>query len=149
MESIEYAIAYSEVLEILKHIPLQDYNKIPEDKIKIFKENAKKDYEFEYNPNISLKEQNVSKRGRAIIAILFRDYWCTDIQREKIISKQNKDRIEFEEAKKQKYNSDNLFKEKMDTSKRIKETITEEVDIVEYKESIFRKIWNKILNIFK
>lgn len=112
MKSMEYAIAYSEVLEILKHIPLQDYNKIPEDKIKLFKESAKKDYQFEYNPNISLKEQNVSKRGRAIIAILFRDYWTTDIQREKIINKQKKDRLELEEAKKQKYNSDVLFTNK-------------------------------------
>lgn len=138
MESIEYAIAYSEVLEILKHIPLQDYNKIPEDKIKIFKENAKKDYEFEYNPNLSLKEQNVSKRGRAIIAILFRDYWSTDIQRGKIINKQKKDRIELEEAKKQKYNSDVLF-----TNKDTKASVSENsIAMVEYKESIFTKIKN-------
>lgn len=135
MESIEYAIAYSEVLEILKHISLQDYNKIPEDKIKIFKENAKKDYEFEYNPNISLKEQKVSKRGRAIIAILFRDYWATDIQREKIINKQNKDRLELEEAKRQKYNS-NVF-----TNKETKTIVFENsVAMEEYKESIFTKI---------
>lgn len=144
MESIEYAIAYSEVLEILKHIPLQDYNKIPEDKIKIFKENAKKDYEFEYNPNISLKEQNVSKRGRAIIAILFRDYWSTDIQRGKIINKQKKDRLELEEAKKQKYNSDVLF-----TNKDTKTSISENsVSMVEYKESILTKIKNWFKRIF-
>ena len=138
MENIEYAIAYSEVLEILKHIPLQDYNKIPEDKIKIFKENAKKDYEFEYNPNISLKEQNVSKRGRAIIAILFRDYWSTDIQKQKIINKQKKDRLELEEVKKQKYNTDVLF-----TNKETKTSISENsVSMVEYKESILIKIKN-------
>ncbi len=138
MENIEYAIAYSEVLEILKHIPLQDYKKIPEDKIKLFKENAKKDYEFEYNPNISLKEQNVSKRGRAIIAILFRDYWSTDIQRQKIINKQKKDRLELEEVKKQKYNTDVLF-----TNQETKTSISENsVSMVEYKESIFIKIRN-------
>lgn len=138
MENIEYAIAYSEVLEILKHIPLQDYKKIPEDKIKLFKENAKKDYEFEYNPNISLKEQNVSKRGRAIIAILFRDYWSTDIQRQKIINKQKKDRLELDEVKKQKYNTDVLF-----TNKETKTSISENsVSMVEYKESILTKIKN-------
>lgn len=138
MESIEYAIAYSEVLEILKHIPLQDYKKIPEDKIKLFKENAKKDYRFEYNPNISLKEQNVSKRGRAIIAVLYRDYWSTDIQRQKIINKQKKDRLELEEVKKQKYNTDVLF-----TNKETKTSISENsVSMVEYKESILTKIKN-------
>lgn len=141
MESIEYAIAYSEVLEILKHIPLQDYKKIPEDKINIFKENAKKDYKFEYNPNISLKEQNVSKRGRAIIAILYRDYWATDIQREIIINKQKKDRLELEKVKKQKYNSEALF-----ANQDNKTSLSENSNaMVEYRESIFTiiKKWFK------
>ena len=40
MVDIEYANAYSEVLEILKHIPLEDYNKIPASKIKLFETNA-------------------------------------------------------------------------------------------------------------
>lgn len=89
MENIEYAIAYSEVLEILKYIPTEDYNKIPKSKIELFENNADKEYKFKYNPNITLNEQNVSKRAKAIIAILFRDYWATETQRKKIIAKQN------------------------------------------------------------
>lgn len=48
----------------------------------------KSNYKFNYNPNLTLEEQNVSKRARAIIAILFRDYWATDIQRNKIVKMQ-------------------------------------------------------------
>ncbi len=36
------------------------------------------------------------KRTKAIIAILFRDYWATPEQREKILAKQNYDRIQIE-----------------------------------------------------
>lgn len=36
MISMEYANAYTEVLEILKFIPKTDYNKIPQDMIKVF-----------------------------------------------------------------------------------------------------------------
>ena len=72
MDNIEYVIAYSEVLEILQHISKEDYNKIPNEKIKLFKENANKNYSFKYNSNLTLAEQNVSKRARAIIAILFK-----------------------------------------------------------------------------
>ena len=36
MIDIEYANAYSEVLEILKYIPIKDYNKIPKNKIELF-----------------------------------------------------------------------------------------------------------------
>ena len=42
MVDIKYANAYSEVLEILKYIPVEDYNKIPKTKIELFKINANK-----------------------------------------------------------------------------------------------------------
>lgn len=110
MISVEYANAYSEVLEILKYISKEDYEKIPNSKIELFETNYNKDYIFKYNPNKTLDEQNVSKTAKAIIAILFRDYWATEIQKEKIISKQNYDRTKFEEEMKARYNSNNLFK---------------------------------------
>lgn len=110
MVSVEYANAYSEVLEILKYISKEDYEKIPNSKIELFETNHNKEYIFRYNPNKTLDEQNVSKTAKAIIAILFRDYWATEIQKEKIITKQNYDRKQLEEKKKERYNSDNLFK---------------------------------------
>ena len=102
----KYAIAYSEVLEILKYIPLEDYNKIPKTKIELFKTNANNDYTFNYDPSKTLEEQNVSNITKGIIILLFRDYWATEIQRNKIIAKQNYDRMKLEEKK---YNPDNIF----------------------------------------
>ncbi len=99
MIDINYANAYTEVLQILKYVSLEDYNKIPKNKIELFKENANDNYHFTYSPNKTLNEQNVSKIAKGIIAILFRDYWATDIQREKIIKKQNDDRRMIEEQK--------------------------------------------------
>ena len=92
MIKLEYGIAYKEVLEILKYIPIEDYNKIPKDKIELFETNANKDYIFNYDPNKTLNEQNVSKIAKGIIAILFRDYWATETQRQKIINIQNYER---------------------------------------------------------
>ena len=51
MVDIKYANAYSEVLEILKYISIEDYNKIPKEKIELFKTNANYDYSFKYNQN--------------------------------------------------------------------------------------------------
>ena len=99
MENIEYANAYSEVLEILKNISKEDYEKVPSEKIDLFEKNANKNYNFQYDTNLTLDEQNVSKRAKAIIAILFRDYWATPEQREKILAKQNYDRIQIEKNK--------------------------------------------------
>lgn len=112
MVDIKYANAYNEVLEILKYIPEEDYNKIPKEKIELFETNANDNYKFNYEPNKTLDEQNVSKIAKGIIAILFRDYWANDDQREKIIAKQNYDRIKLEEQKREQYNPDELFKKK-------------------------------------
>ena len=109
MVKAEYANAYKEVLDILKYVSKGDLNKIPTKKIEMFSKYANYDYDFEYNPEITLKEQNVSDIAQTIIAILFRDYWATEIQRNKIVAKQNYDRVKLEEKKQEIYNPDNIF----------------------------------------
>ena len=43
MVTTNYKIAYSEVLEILKHISEEEYNKIPKEKIEFYKNKDIKD----------------------------------------------------------------------------------------------------------
>lgn len=150
MIDIKYANAYSEVLEILKYVSKEDYEKIPNSKIELFETNHNKEYVFKYNPNKTLDEQNVSKTAKAIIAILFRDYWATEIQKEKIINKQNYDRMKLEEEKRTRYNPDNLFKnnEKKvimnDVEKKEELALTEANDIKWYK-----KVWSFLIKFFR
>lgn len=144
MVTNEYKVAYSEVLEILKYISKDEFNKIPTDMVEMFRANATNNYNFVYNPNKTLQEQNVSEIARYIIAILFRDYWATEIQRQKILTKQNYERQKRNEEM---YSYENLFKNNKNVP--IQEEITENnVALVEYKESILKRIINKIKNIF-
>lgn len=112
MVSEEYANAYSEVLGILKFISKEDYDKIPENKIELFKLNSNKEYKFLYNPEKTLDAQNVSKRAKAIIGILFRDYWANEEQSKKIKIKQKNDRLILEEQKSLVYDIENIFKKR-------------------------------------
>ena len=147
MESIEYAIAYKEVLEILKYIPKIDYDKIPIEKIKLYKTMQDKNYNFKYNPSKTLDEQNFSKRAKAIIGLLFRDYWATEIQKQKIIAKQKYERQQIEEKKSKTFQYNDIFRNMSQ-----KEDITNAISnnsIIEYKENLFTIILNKIKNIFK
>ena len=149
MVSAEYANAYSEVLEILKYISKEDYEKIPNSKIELFETNHNKEYIFKYNPNKTLDEQNVSKTAKAIIAILFRDYWATEIQKEKIITKQNYDRKQLEEKKKERYNSDNLFKNNekkinLDGTKQEQKLSLMEINNIKW----YKKVWKFITRFF-
>lgn len=150
MVDIKYANAYSEVLEILKYIPKKDYNKIPKTKVKLFETNANTDYSFIYNPDKTLEEQEVSKIARGIIAILFRDYWATDTQREKIIAKQNYDRQKNEEKKRKEHNPEDIFKNKQNNfNLQTLEKQDEKLELIEYKETKwYQKLFAKILNVF-
>lgn len=142
--SLEYANAYSEVLEVLRNMSESDINKIPNDMIEMFKENSNKLHDFRYDFNKNFKEQNISKRAKMILAILFRDYWASPSQKEIIVARQNFERDRIEMQKQEKYNINNIFK-KNEIKKDIK---TEEIQITNYKESIIKKIINKIKKIF-
>ena len=143
MVNTEYKIAYSEVLEILKYISKEEVNKVPQDMLEMFKTNASNENQFIYNPNKTLQEQNVSEIARAIIAILFRDYCAKENQKQKILNKQNLDR---EKMREEMYNPDNIFQKHNIQHK--ENSTTNEVAIVEYKESIFTKIKNWFKRIF-
>lgn len=144
MVTAEYKIAYSEVLEVLKHISKEEFSKIPLNMIEMFKANAYNENNFVYNPEKTLQEQNISETARTIIAILFRDYWATTEQKEKILSVQNNER---EKIRQEKYNPDNLFKQ--NRSQIVEENIqTENVAMVKYKEPLLKRLINKIKSLF-
>lgn len=148
MVDVEYANAYKEVIEILKHISKEDYNKIPQSKIKVFEENCNNGWNFQYNPELTLNEQNTSKIAKIIIAILFRDYWATEEQRKKINLKEKYDKQKIEEEQRERYNPDNLFENRNQEVKQKGNVSTANVQIIEYKENIFIKLWNKIKTFF-
>ena len=146
----KYAVAYSEVLEILKHIPIEDYNKIPKNKIELFETYANNDHTFNYDTSKTLEEQNVSDITKGIIILLFRDYWATQIQRNKIIAKQNYDRIKLEEKKKEKYNPNDIFKNKntstndnkinQDVQEQLNEEYNKNLPMEVQKQNIFQRL---------
>lgn len=141
----KYAVAYSEVLEILKYIPIEDYNKIPKAKIESFETNASNEYTFKYDPNKTLEEQNVSNIAKGIIILLFRDYWATELQRNKIVAKQNYDRMKLEEKKKEKYNPNNIFSNHYnDNTENNQELALIETNNMKW----YKKIWNLLKNFF-
>ena len=144
MGNVKYAIAYREVFEILKYIPKADYDKIPSEKIELYKTMQDKNYNFKYDPSKTLDEQNVSKRAKAIIGLLFRDYWATETQKQTILAKQKYERQKIEEEKSKNFQYGDIFKnisKKADITNAIPNNT-----LIEYKESVFTRILNKIKN---
>jgi len=150
-----YAKAYTEVLEIIKHFPEEEYAKIPKEKIDFYKNNMDKDYIFTINPEIDLSEQNISSEANAIIVNIFRDYFATEEQKIKIKEILDLNQKKEEQEKREKYNPDNIFK-KVDKSENanveIPDNKTTNTALIEYKYSFFTRFKNfifKILHINK
>lgn len=133
------AIAYSEVYAILNLMNPKYINKIPSRLKLIIKEEMDKEYKPEIKYDIPLTEQKLNKKTFTILAMLNLNYWCETQEHKNELIKlyANNDKIKEEELR-EKYNPDNLFKNKETKI----ETVENTVAMVEYKESIFTKIKN-------
>ena len=138
--------SYTEVYTILQDLDDEEYNKIPPVLIKTLEENMNKDYEYELDDDLELKDHKMLPETKAILFNLFRDYLATSEQKQKIIKMQNEEREKNELKKQQKYETD-IFKNKKVEQQA--NAIQEEKSLIKYKENIFQKIIRKIKNWFK
>ena len=138
--------AYAEVYTILQELNEKEYNKIPPEVIKTIEANRNEEYEYELDDELELKEQPMLPETKAILFNLFRDYLATPEQKVKIIKMQNEARQKNEIKKKQRYQTD-MLKNKQ-TEKQIKPE-HETMQMIEYKENILKKIFNKIKSFFR
>lgn len=103
-----FAKACTEVLEILKCLPQDEYEKIPEYEIELLESQTDQSYKFNIDKSLQLQEINISKRANAIIVILWEKYFASHNEKEKLyfILQQNYQREE--ERKKEQYNYNNI-----------------------------------------
>lgn len=146
---------------ILNALPEEDRNKVPMKLRKFISENKLENYESEVRIDVPIEEQDLSPDTRTFIGMLYLNYWCKDEEEKAEIKKVFMDN----EAKKQKeldekfeifkkYDTnqiDNELKSEKDMQENIVEAEikTEESNMIVYKESIIRKIINKIFGIFR
>ena len=107
-----YSKAYKEVIEILKYVPQESVNKIPQTMLDTFKAKMDVNYDFKVDINKSFEEQQLLDETNAILANIFRDYWATPYQKERIEAKEKYDRQKAEEEKRAQYNPDDIFRKK-------------------------------------
>ena len=141
-----YAKAYTEVLEILKYFPEEEYKKIPIEKINFYKSNMDKNYKFTIDPEIDLANQNISKEANAIIVTLFRDYYATEEQKAKIKEILDLNQKKEELEKRKNYNPDDIFRNNQQLNRDI-ENLDTTTQLVKYKENFFVKFKNFIFKL--
>ena len=149
--SINTRQAYSEVDEFLGLVTEEEKNQIPKKLRDFFREEKDIDYHKNIDPNIPIKEQNLKEETLAIIALLMIQYWYKDEnKKQKLLEVLDENERKYQEELREKYNPENIFKNKNDNNT-FDEAVPEDeeisvgMQIVEYKEPIFKRIVNKIL----
>lgn len=126
MVTKEFAEASAEINEILKYMPDEEIEKIPSKLREFFKEVESKDYVTNINPNMPLDKQQIKEKTKDIIALIYRNYWCSEEERKELDQKLIENNKKFEEELREKYNPDNIFKNNVTTTKKEESEVKEE-----------------------
>lgn len=126
MVTKEFAEASAEINEIFKYLPKEEVEKIPSKLREFFKEVSSKDYVTNINPNMPLDKQQIKEKTKDIIALIYRNYWCSEEERKELDQKLIENDKKFEEELREKYNPDNIFKNNVTTTKKEEPEVKEE-----------------------
>lgn len=148
-----YSTMCAEVLEILKHCPESDVNKIPKKLIDSLELNKELNTKVIINPDKGIFEQNVNTETIIMMFIIFRNYWATEEEKIEIDEILKENEIKYKEL----YSVENLFKKhtintqkEVDNEERGKITKeTEVTSLIEYHETIITKLVKLIKNFFR
>lgn len=143
-------VAYAEIIEILNNIEEKYKEKLPNKLIDFFKENSAKNYEEHILKNISLNEQKLQKETIDILAMLTLNYWCnSEEEKAELMSMYSDNELKYQEELREKYNPDNLFKNKTRIQDNIQENVEEKQLVVIDDKPWYKKIFEKIKNMFR
>lgn len=150
MEQTNIARAYSEVDAILEKMDKANVEKIPIKLRKMFKEEKDVEYQNKIDIYNKVQKKELEPKTLTLLAMLYLNYWCeNDEEKNSLIKQYAENDRKSEEETREKYNPDNLFKNKEKNKEQIANNSTEtSLNIVE-KEKWYKKIFNFIKKFIK
>lgn len=148
----EYGEAAVEVLDILDNTNKADVEKIPTSFIKFLVDNASENYAVNFDHSKPMSELPMQEKTKEILGTIYINWWCTNEQRKKYKKQIEEQEKMSQEKMKEKYDPNKIFENKMQEYEHKEKTDnakSENIAMVQYKQNILKKIWNKILSFFK
>ena len=138
------SISCKEIYVILNKLGL--FYRLPDDLKEYISKNQSLSYEYDFNIDLPLIYQIDNEKTKAYISYLYLKYINdSDDEKNILLRKYEQNEKVYQEKLIEKYNPNNIFKTK---NPETIENTSNMVGIVEYKESIIKKILNKIRKIF-
>lgn len=104
----EYALY--QVDEILKNLEPAIRSKIPKKYIEFFHNNKAKNYNWKWDSEKTLKEQDLLPKTKSILTVLYSDFICEEDERKKINGILLKNEMEYQKEAKAKYSPEIVLK---------------------------------------
>ena len=136
--------AFSEVYTILEYSNEEIRNKIPNDFILLIKNNKDINHKLVLDEKKPLNEQKLLIETREILALIYRDYLCSEDERKELIRVNNQ---KLEEINK-KYDIQNIFEQRKNKTSIDNENEEMLPEIIN-EERWYKKIFNFIKKLFK
>lgn len=120
---------------------MKDIKKISPKFIEYLKQHSSKTYIPNLDHTQKLKDMDLKPKTKALMCLIYRDYFCCDENQKKEYDKKIFEaELEYQKELQEKYNSDNLFK-----NKTLKESKLMQTTLMENKK---QNVFQKILHIF-
>lgn len=144
----------TEVIDILKYMDKSYVEKIPKKFMQYMEENKSKTYIPNIDHTKSFEEAVLKEETKNILATIYLNYWCNPEEKEEYKRTLEENEKKYYQEMQEKYNPDNLFKNEIKNEKKIEtqknNTVNniQNTEMIEYKESFFKKIFNRIRELF-
>ena len=141
-----YAKSFSEVYVIINILDEKIRSAIPKSFINFIENNRDTNYSFKYDYDKPIDEQKLSNDAQSILAIIYRNYICTEAERKELDTVLRKNDEQFE-----KNLYENIFNTQTNntTTPPITQNVEESAQLVEYKENILTKLIKKFKSFFR
>ena len=143
-----YKEAFVEVSEIFKLMPKTMLNKIPSR----FRQIIENEKSTTYTSNIKepLEQCTLKEETIIILSLIYRDFLCSKEEKERLQYRDAQKIKEAEDELREKYNPDNIFKNRVKANINNTTEIQENLSLVKYEEDKwYKKIFSIIKRIFK
>ena len=147
MINIETKKAYSEMLELFKFLPSEYIERTPKEILDVLKKERLENYIVHINTEKPIDRNVLQEETIQLLAMLNYNYWCTDeYLKNKLYEQYSKNEEQYQKELSQKYDINRVFEKRNKYNNTFDNQVT---SLVEYKETFFEKLINKIKNFLK
>lgn len=110
MTDLEYSMAATEVLAVLKNFKKEDVEKISPQFLEFLKSKKLDNYKAEFDFSKPITELELRGSSKAMLGMIYRTYWCNEEEKKEYDKLLRKNSIEHQKQLREKYNPDEIFK---------------------------------------